>query len=158
MQLFPFPISRLAFAALALLALCACASRGPVGEGAGASSSGKAYLSEIRSSNGLSTLTYDARLEAAALQQSGYMAGVRKMQHTTGWRRDFAARMKKNGVEGAAAENIAAGRFDMAKLFQMWMNSAGHRKNMLDPRFSRFGLAYANDGDGTRYWTLVLAR
>jgi len=159
MQLFPFPISRLAFAALALLALSACASRGPVGEAAGASSSGAAYLSQIRFSNGLSTLAYDSRLEQAALEQSGYMARAGSMTHTTGWRRDFATRMKANGVEGAAAENIAAGRFDTAKLFDMWMNSSGHRRNMLDPRFSRFGLAYVAGGkDGVRYWTLVLAR
>lgn len=142
----------------ALLSACAARMAG-VGDGAGASSSGAAYLAEIRSSAGLPPLAIDGRLERAALQQSGYMALAGKMSHTTGWRRDFAARMRKNGVEGAAAENIAAGRFDMAELFERWSNSAGHRRNMLDPRFSRFGLAYVSDAKGeVRYWTLVLGR
>jgi uncharacterized protein YkwD len=38
------------------------------------------------------------------------------------------------------------------------MASPGHRRNMLDPRFSRYGLAHAGDGNGQRYWALVLAR
>jgi uncharacterized protein YkwD len=40
----------------------------------------------------------------------------------------------------------------------MWMNSSGHRRNMLDPRFRRFGLASASaSGSPERYWALVLA-
>jgi uncharacterized protein YkwD len=48
----------------------------------------------------------------------------------------------------------------MAKLFDMWMKSPGHRRNMLDARFSRFGLAYVQGGAGSdqKYWALVLGR
>lgn len=88
------------------------------------------------------------------------MARTARMKHTTGWGRNFATRMQGNGVEGAAAENIAHGRMDMEELFAMWMHSQGHRRNMLDPRFGRFGLAYVRDGNGSqqRYWALVLGR
>jgi len=144
----------------ALLFLAACQTARAPGEGAGASSSAYSYLAEIRSANGLGTMVADSRLEKAALQQAGYMARTGRMTHTTGWGRDFAARMKDNGVEGAAAENVAHGGMDMAKLFSMWMNSQGHRRNMLDARFSRYGLAYVRDGAGSdrKYWALVLGR
>ena len=40
----------------------------------------------------------------------------------------------------------------------MWMTSKGHRRNMLDPRFGHYGLASAEDGQGRKYWALVLGR
>ena len=146
-------------AAMAGLAACSTVSV-PTGEGAGASSSATATLAGIRASAGLPALVPDAQLEQAALQQAGYMASRERMSHTTGWGKDFASRMKDNGVRGAAAENIAEGRFDQLKLFDIWMHSAGHRRNMLDPDFSRFGLAYVRDGrdSAIRYWSLVLGK
>jgi uncharacterized protein YkwD len=146
-------------AAMAGLAACSTVSV-PTGEGAGASSSATATLAGIRASAGLPALVPDAQLEQAALQQAGYMASRERMSHTTGWGKDFASRMKDNGVRGAAAENIAEGRFDQQKLFDIWMHSAGHRRNMLDPDFSRFGLAYVRDGrdSAIRYWSLVLGK
>ncbi|MER9022180.1 CAP domain-containing protein [Mesorhizobium sp. M0815] len=145
--------------ALAGLAACATAVL-PTGEGAGVSASAAGTLSGIRASAGLGPLVADPRLEQAALQQAGYMARRGRMNHTTGWGKDFASRVKDNGIAGAAAENIAEGRFDQQKLFDIWVHSPGHRRNMLDPRFTRFGLAYVRDGrDNTlRYWCLVLGR
>ncbi|MEP9372142.1 CAP domain-containing protein [Mesorhizobium sp. KR1-2] len=144
----------------AALFLAACQTARTPGEGGGASTSAYGYLAEIRSANGLGKLVSDPQLEKAALQQAGYMARAGRMAHTTGWGKDFAARMKDNSVQGAAAENIAYGRMDMAKLFDIWMNSPGHRRNMLDPRFSRFGLAYVRGGAGSdqKYWALVMGR
>ena len=127
-------------------------------DAAGASGSGFAYLTDIRTASGLSTLTPDPKLEKAALRQAGYMAGAGRMAHDTGWRKGFAERMKRDGVAAPAAENLAHGHMDMEKLFRMWMASSGHRRNMLDPRFSRYGLAYAGTRDGRRYWALVLGR
>ena len=85
------------------------------------------------------------------------MARAGKMTHTTGYGRDFASRMERTEINGAAAENIAHGGMSLEKLFDMWMHSEGHRRNMLDPRFSRFGLASAGEGRD-RYWALVLGR
>lgn len=144
----------------ALAGLAACATVLPTGEGAGVSASAVGTLAGIRASAGLGPLVPDPQLEQAALQQSGYMARGGRMTHTTGWDKGFASRVKGNGISGAAAENIAEGRFDQQKLFDIWMHSAGHRRNMLDPRFTRFGLAYVRDGrdSALRYWSLVLGR
>jgi len=148
------------FALVALLFLAACQNL-PAGGGSGgvaASASGEMYLAAIRSEHGLPALSPDPKLEKAAAQQAGYMARSSQMSHRTGWRKDFATRMKENGVEGAAAENVAHGRMEPEKLFKMWMASQGHRRNMLDPRFSHYGLASAEDGQGRKYWALVLGR
>ncbi|WP_378944737.1 CAP domain-containing protein [Mesorhizobium sp. ANAO-SY3R2] len=146
-----------------LLALAACQSQTVTrvaGEGAVDSATGVTYLQTIRSEHGLPPLRPDAALGQAALQQATYMAQSGKMNHTTGRGRDFSTRLKDNGVPGPAAENIAQGAMDPAKLFSMWMNSDGHRRNMLDPRFTKFGLAYMHEAKGSdkRYWALVLGR
>lgn len=142
----------------AALLVAGCQTGTAPGDSAGASRSGQAYLAEIRSAAGLPALAPDPTLEKAALRQSGYMAQSGRMAHDTGWRRDFATRMKADGVAAPAAENLAHGRMEMERLFAMWMASSGHRRNMLDERFTRFGLAYAGTADDRRYWTLVLGK
>lgn len=144
-----------------LLSVAGCQSVSVPGSsagGVGASASGETYLASIRREQALPPLKPDAKLERAAAQQAGYMAGAAKMAHRTGFRKDFATRMRENGVEGAAAENVAYGRMEPERLFRMWMDSSGHRRNMLDPRFGHYGLASATDAQGQKYWALVLGR
>lgn len=124
----------------------------------GASASAQEVYGYVRSSAGLSAAKPDPALEKAAMQQARYMAETGRMVHTTGRGRDFSTRMRQNGVEGPAAENIAHGRMEVAKVFQMWVDSPPHRRNMLDPRFSRYGLASATDAEGRRYWALVMGK
>ena len=155
------PIAALALTALLFTAGCQSnvfSMVAPKGGGVGASATGEVYLASIRSDNGLPPLSPDDKLEKAAAQQAAYMASAAQMTHRTGWRKDFASRMKENGIEGAAAENVAYGAMDPEKLFKMWMDSKGHRRNMLDPRFAHYGLASAEDGQGRKYWALVLGR
>lgn len=143
----------------ALSVLAGCGTM-PTGSGAGASNSAAGTLAGIRSTENLSRLVPDSQLERAALQQAGYMATAKRMTHTTGWGKDFASRVNGNHIEGAAAENIAQGRMDIRRLFEMWMNSPPHRRNILDARFTRFGLAYVSDAKNPdwRYWALVLGK
>lgn len=85
------------------------------------------------------------------------MAAAGRMEHTARRGRDFAARMRDAGIGGRAAENIAHGRMPLAEVFARWQASPPHRRNMLDPAFTRYGLASATAEDGRRYWALVLA-
>lgn len=152
-----------AFALASLLAPAACQTgdwwprEAPAaGASAGSSVAAASHVRDARASVGLPALAPDDRLERAAARQAAYMARSGRMEHATGPGRDFAARMKRDGVAAPAAENLAHGRMELERLFAMWMTSPGHRRNMLDPRFSRYGLAYAAGGDGQRYWALVL--
>ncbi len=141
-----------------ILALAACSTTGEVASSAGASSRATGYLAEIRRANGMSVASPDGQLERAALAQARYMAETSSMKHTTRFGRDFSSRMRADGVRGPAAENIAHGTADMGRVFQMWSNSPPHRRNMLDPRLGRFGLAYATNAEGDHFWALVLGR
>jgi uncharacterized protein YkwD len=141
------------------IALGGCGSMS-VGSGAGASASAAGYVTQVRAENDMPPLRSDSKLEAAALDQARLMAASGSMEHTTGWRSDFATRMARHDIPGPAAENIAAGRFDARKVIEVWRDSPPHRRNMLDARMTRFGLAYAtSDKDpAVRYWAMVLAK
>jgi len=142
---------------IGLTAIASCRSVLPTVDGAGASDAAAATFAGIRSGDGLGAVSADRKLEQAAARQAGYMVVAGRMEHTALPGRDFVSRMHAAGIPGPAAENLAHGRMDIDRLFSIWMDSPPHRRNMLDPRFGSFGLAYAGDGDGSRYWSLVLA-
>jgi uncharacterized protein YkwD len=54
-------------------------------------------------------------------------------------------------------ENIAAGQRNEAGVFRDWMNSSGHRANILNPIYTKVGFGVAVDNRGERYWCAVFA-
>ena len=141
---------------LSLAVLSGCADLGMVSESDIATNSAVSYMNAARRSHGRPAASPDAQLDRAALEQARYMAAAGEMTHTTRRGRDFASRKKDNEIEGTAAENVAYGAVDIGRVMQMWMDSPAHRRNMLDPRFSHFGVASATDVRGKRYWAMVL--
>jgi uncharacterized protein YkwD len=140
----------------ALGAAASCRPILPTGKESGASAVAASRVGTIRTGNSLASLAPDTKVEEAALQQARLMAASGRMAHTAISGHDFATRMKKNGIPAPAAENLAQGQMDFDRLLAMWMDSEGHRRNILDPRFARFGLAYAEANEGGRYWAMVL--
>lgn len=51
-------------------------------------------------------------------------------------------------------ENIAAGNATASETVEQWMNSDGHRKNILNPAFRELGVGYAYEDNSTyrHYW------
>lgn len=117
-----------------------------------------ALLNEIRRANRLGSMAADSRLEEAARYQARRMAQYRKVSHAVGWGNGFVARLRKAGIHGPAAENLCAGQKDIRSAFKAWMNSPGHRRNILDPEFAHYGLARAEAEDKPDYiyWAMVL--
>lgn len=114
-------------------------------------------FNEIRKAHGLPDMATDTKLEAAALFQARLMASHQKISHSVGWGNSFGARIKKAGIRGPAAENLAAGQTSTKAAFDAWMKSPGHRRNMLDPIFSRYGLAWATPENKPHYiyWAMI---
>ncbi|MDQ9782457.1 CAP domain-containing protein, partial [Serratia marcescens] len=57
-----------------------------------------------------------------------------------------------------AAENIAYGYDNFDKTLGQWINSPGHRKNLLLPKATKVGIASARNASGKRtYWAMVIA-
>ncbi|MEM9114894.1 MAG: CAP domain-containing protein [Myxococcota bacterium] len=68
-------------------------------------------------------------------------------------------RMRTSGVRfRAAAENIARGQATPEVVHRAWMNSAGHRQNIMNGTYGRVGVGYVRCSDGQpHYWTQVFA-
>ena len=112
-------------------------------------------VNKIRVAHGLNRLQLHPALQKAAREQSKLMAKSGKMSHKVSWRHSFSKRMKRVGYRSLAAENIARGQRSLDRVLRAWMNSRGHRRNMLHPRMKYFGLAVVN-GNGSNYWAMVL--
>ena len=62
--------------------------------------------------------------------------------------------MKKFNISyRAAGENIAKGQKTPAEVVKAWMNSQGHRENILNSKYTEIGVGVAKDSKGTLYWT-----
>ena len=105
-------------------------------------------LNGFRASHGLSQLDTDSGLTALAGEHSADMARRDSLDHD--------GFMTRRGPRGARAENVAYGCKDSPCVIQQWVNSSGHRKNMLIPSLRRYGLASATSQSGKKYWTLLV--
>jgi len=112
-----------------------------------------------RQRRGLSTLGASDRLQAAAQGHACALAGSAPFSHTGARGSTPKSRARRAGYRACLiAENIAAGQKDAAAVMEGWMNSDGHRRNILLRDVQSFGLALAKGRDGRPYWVLVLAR
>lgn len=58
----------------------------------------------------------------------------------------------------AAGENIASGQKTAADVMNSWMNSSGHRANILNSTYNKIGVGVAKDSNGSLYWTQIFIR
>ncbi|MEO1398545.1 MAG: CAP domain-containing protein [Pseudomonadota bacterium] len=126
-----------------------------VGSATAASPSVVKSVNALRAAHGLPPLKAHPRLTSAAKQQAALMARTGRMAHTAARGYSFRSRMRKLGYRGIAAENIAKGQPNLKSVLRGWMNSRGHRKNILHPRMKFLGLSKAKGG-GRNYWAMVL--
>jgi uncharacterized protein YkwD len=116
-------------------------------------------MSDYRRANGLPAVAVDPTLVAMARDQARRMAEINKLTHDPGGR-DFVSRLRASSFDAQhAAENIGAGYHTLAEAFSGWRDSPSHKKNMLLPGATRFGIAtaYAPHSKYKVFWALVLA-
>ena len=105
-----------------------------------------------RAANGLSALTLDTNLCAAAQAKAEDMSEKGYFSHTSPTYGSPFDMMRSFGISyKTAGENIAKGQKTPSAVMSAWMNSEGHRKNILSGGFSKLGVGYVNSG-GTTYW------
>ncbi len=108
-------------------------------------------VNEIRQQNGLKALTYDWQLARVARYKSQDMKDNRYFSHTSPVYGSPFQMMKSFGITyRSAGENIAKGQRTPAAVVNAWMNSSGHRANILNSSFTHIGIGYVSDGN---YWT-----
>ena len=108
-------------------------------------------VNEIRVKNGLNALIPDWELSRVARYKSQDMKDNNYFSHTSPVYGSPFNMMKKFGISyKTAAENIAKGQKTPQAVVNSWMNSSGHRANILNPSYKKIGVGYVANGN---YWT-----
>lgn len=117
-----------------------------------------ALTNRERQAAGCADVTENAQLASAATDHSRDMADNGYFDHTSQDGRTFVDRAVNAGYEDVMSENIAKGYQDAASVIQGWMDSPGHRENLLNCEAQVVGIGVARDADGTLLWTQMFGR
>ena len=107
-----------------------------------------------RSKMGLKELTLNTELSRVATLKSQDMIDKNYFSHTSPTYGSPFDMMKKFNISyRIAGENIAMGQKTPAQVVEAWMNSEGHRANILNANYTDLGVGIAKSFKGTIYWT-----
>lgn len=123
-----------------------------------------ALINQHRIAAGCGALAYSAQLEQAAYGHSRDMAVNNFFSHQGSNGSGVGDRVTQQGYKWKrVAENIAAGQRTPEAVVQAWMNSEGHRRNILNCAYTDMGLGYYYEAGDTKlpsgggpyyhYWT-----
>ena len=109
-----------------------------------------ALVNAERAKQGLSALTIDTKVQQAALVRAKESA--QSFSHTRPNGSSFSTALTEAGVSyHTAGENIAYGQSTPQQVMNAWMNSSGHRANILNANYTTIGVGYTVI-NGTAYW------
>lgn len=112
-----------------------------------------------RREKGLKPLKINEELNKIAIVKAKDMAKDEKLSHNS---KKFGMTfnlIKKEGIRySAAAENIARWHNTPEFVAKRWLNSKGHRKNILNPDYDETGIGLAKDKNGKNYWVQLFIK
>lgn len=109
-------------------------------------------VNEERAKAGLNPLTLQKNVTAAA--QVRAVETETLFSHTRPNGTSFSTALKEAGVSyRGSGENIAWGQKTPEQVMQGWMNSAGHRANILNSKYTSIGVGYHQNAAGVNYWS-----
>jgi uncharacterized protein YkwD len=136
-------------AALVVVACTVPATAAQAATSAGEADTVVALVNQERAEAGCSPVTVDRRLATAAQEHSQDQADMGRMTHTGSDGSSVGQRVTEAGYTWRkVGENVASGTTSPERAMQLWMNSDGHRKNILNCAFKNIGVGVV---DG--YWT-----
>ncbi|MED4780108.1 CAP domain-containing protein [Brevibacillus choshinensis] len=105
-------------------------------------------VNQERAKAGLKPLELDASLNKVAQAKAADMSNNNYFDHTSPTYGSPFDMMKQFGVSYmTAGENIAMGQHTADEVMTQWMNSEGHRQNIMNPSFTKIGVGFVNG-----YW------
>lgn len=116
---------------------------------------------EHRQKNGCGALSFESRLTSVAFHHTEDMINRDYFGHELAGdpATKLVNRLTAFGYRySAAGENIAAGQRSPAEVMNSWMNSPGHRRNILNCDFTQIGIAVVAKSSKSLYWTQVFGR
>lgn len=102
---------------------------------------------EERNKKGLSELVEDENLSNYALNHAKEMSSKNKLYHSK------MKDLQKLSETGWVAENIALGQKKSEEVMESWMNSIGHKRNIMNKKYSKIGIGHYED-----YWCIVFSK
>ena len=109
-------------------------------------------VNEHRAAAGLSPVKYSAQISKAA--QVRAVEIEKSFSHTRPDGRYFSTVFAEHGISYRySGENIAWGQKSPEEVVTAWMNSAGHRANILNANFTELGVGYRQNARGVNYFT-----
>ncbi|WP_433798277.1 CAP domain-containing protein [Actinomycetospora sp. CA-084318] len=124
-----------------------------VGTGSGPTGRVLALVNAERAKAGCGTVAGNAALDRAAADYAALMARTGTFSHTGPDGSSFSDRVRAAGYDDPGGENIAQGQTSADEVMDDWMNSPGHRRNILDCSFRTLGVGEAQD-----YWVQEFGR
>ena len=118
-------------------------------------------VNQERTSRGLRALTLNSRLTEVARLKSADMRDNHYFGHNSPTYGTPAQMLARFGISGYVAENIAAGYSTPQEVMNGWMNSPGHRSNILNPEAREIGVGYVAGTSSSQYphyWTQLFVR
>jgi len=117
-------------------------------------------INNNRAAAGAPALVRCGSLDRAAQAHSNDQAATNTMTHTGSDGSTIGTRANRSGYLGwtALAENVAAGYTSVDGVMTGWMNSAGHKANLLNPAYTTVGVGRADSSSGRPYWTQDFGR
>lgn len=113
---------------------------------------------EFRLENGLGPLAENDSLDTAAMIRAKEAAALRS--HTRPNGEPYYTAVSSEIVISAQqyiGENLAGGSYTSDTVVSAWIQSEGHRENLLDPLFTQIGVGYYVSDNGTIYWCQLFA-
>nr|WP_242950615.1 SafA/ExsA family spore coat assembly protein [Clostridium grantii] len=112
-----------------------------------------------RNKQGLSSLKINWQLSRIARYKSQDMIDKNYFSHTSPTYGSPFQMIKDFGMQyTAAGENIAYGQNSASSVMTSWMNSPGHRSNILSTSYAEIGVGVAKDSAGRLYWTQMFIK
>lgn len=112
-----------------------------------------------RSKVGQPPLTHNWELSRVARYKSQDFINKNYFAHQSPTYGSAFDMMKNYGIKfTAAGENIAKGQNSSSIVMKSWMNSAGHRGNILSSAYNEIGVGVAKDSKGNLYWTQMFIK
>jgi uncharacterized YkwD family protein len=116
-------------------------------------------VNKERAAAGLSALKVNMTLAKVAETKAADLRDKNYFSHTSPTYGSPFDMMKQFGISyTAAGENIAKGQKTPAEVMNGWMNSPGHKANILNSKYTEIGVGYVTDGSGTGYWVQEFIR
>ena len=118
-----------------------------------------ALVNQQRANNGLPALKFNWEVSRVARYKSQDMIDKKYFDHQSPTYGSPFNMMENFGIKfSAAGENIAYGQKTPEAVMNSWMNSPGHRSNILSPTYNQIGVGVAKSANGTFYWTQMFIK